>query len=114
MSNEQLRALAQAANGLSRHFTSQHRDFIAAASPDVVLALLDEITTLKNRIQDLCAGEEYCRAYIEACNVDQRDVLADNQRLREALEKLARLGNGEHYGNSIGNQIAIAALKEAT
>lgn len=31
---------------------------------------------------------------------------------RAALEKLARLGNGEHYGNSDGNMIAHAALAE--
>jgi len=30
--------------------------------------------------------------------------------LREALEKLARLGNEPHYGNSIGNEIAKQAL----
>jgi hypothetical protein len=28
----------------------------------------------------------------------------------EALEKLARLGNGEHYGNSDGNMIAREAI----
>lgn len=30
----------------------------------------------------------------------------------EALEKLARLGNGDRHGNSIGNCIAIDALKQ--
>jgi len=30
--------------------------------------------------------------------------------LLSALEKLARLGNGDMYGNSEGNAIAIAAL----
>ena len=30
----------------------------------------------------------------------------------EALEKLAKLGNEPHYGNSIGNQIAIDALRK--
>lgn len=29
---------------------------------------------------------------------------------REALETLAKLGNGQHYGNSTGNIIALAAL----
>jgi hypothetical protein len=29
----------------------------------------------------------------------------------EALEKLARLGNGDSYGNSVGNCIAISTLK---
>ena len=40
------------------------------------------------------------------------DLEAENQRLREALERLARLGNGDHYGNSDGNMIARAALKD--
>ncbi len=35
----------------------------------------------------------------------------DIKTLRDALEQLARLGNGDHYGNSIGNSIAIDALK---
>jgi hypothetical protein len=44
----------------------------------------------------------------------QRDALrAEVERLRGALEKLARLGNGDRYGNSTGNQIAIAALTPA-
>jgi hypothetical protein len=33
-----------------------------------------------------------------------------NQELLSALEKLARLGNGERYGNSDGNMIARAAI----
>ena len=33
-----------------------------------------------------------------------------NTDLLAALEKLARLGNGEHYGNSDGNMIARAAI----
>lgn len=41
--------------------------------------------------------------YIRADIVDE---------LVEALERLARLGNGDSYGNSIGNEIAKAALKK--
>ena len=41
--------------------------------------------------------------------IDQLE--AENARLREALEKLARLGNGNLYGNSDGNMIARAALE---
>lgn len=33
-------------------------------------------------------------------------------RLRQVLEELACLGNGEHRGNSIGNTIAIKALEK--
>ena len=36
----------------------------------------------------------------------------DVTELVEALEKLARLGNGEHYGNSDGNVIACTALSK--
>jgi len=44
--------------------------------------------------------------------VQERDRLrAENLKLREVLEKLARLGNGDQYGNSIGNEIARAALE---
>ena len=36
-----------------------------------------------------------------------------NAELLEALEKLARLGNGERYGNSEGNVIARTAITKA-
>jgi len=43
----------------------------------------------------------------------ERDALqAQNARMREALEKLARLGAEPYYGNSDGNMIARAALGE--
>lgn len=37
-------------------------------------------------------------------------VERERDEARAALEKLARLGNGERYGNSDGNLIAQAAL----
>lgn len=40
------------------------------------------------------------------------DLEAENAKLKEVLEKLARLGNGDRYGNSDGNMIARAALGE--
>ena len=36
---------------------------------------------------------------------------ADNERMREALEEIACLGNHGRHGNSDGNMIAIQALK---
>lgn len=36
----------------------------------------------------------------------------ENDRLREVLERLAKLGNGDRYGNSEGNMIARAALSD--
>lgn len=43
-----------------------------------------------------------------------KELAAENKRLREALEKLARLGNEPMLGNSVGNIIAQEALKEAS
>lgn len=40
-------------------------------------------------------------------------LIASAPDLLAALEKLARLGNGEHYGNSDGNMIARAAIARA-
>ena len=42
--------------------------------------------------------------------VCQCELTAD--KLAEALERLAKLGNEPRYGNSVGNEIAKAALKE--
>jgi len=50
-----------------------------------------------------CAGQNEAAAEL-------RRLHAVNQELLVALEKLARLGNGEHYGNSDGNMIARAAI----
>ena len=37
-------------------------------------------------------------------------IQAENKQLRDALEKIAKLGNGKYYGNSEGNIIAQFAL----
>ena len=68
------------------------------------------------------------KANKEADHLRQRLMLAENHInilrtmaeaigrggdvMAEALEKLAKLGNEPHYGNSIGNQIAIDALRK--
>ena len=39
-----------------------------------------------------------------------RALAEEVERLRDALDKLARLGNEPRYGNSIGNRIAQEAL----
>jgi len=35
----------------------------------------------------------------------------DNEMMRDALDKLARLGNGDILGNSLGNKIAQEVLR---
>ena len=53
-------------------------------------------------------GNVYTEAQLKQAVRDAQDVA----ELVEALEKLARLGNGEHYGNSDGNMIARDALSK--
>jgi hypothetical protein len=56
-------------------------------------------------------GTDWDNIHEAADELRRLDAL--NAELVEALEKLARLGNGDSYGNSIGNDIAIAALAKA-
>jgi len=58
---------------------------------------------------------EALQAHIAVCkNHPLFKSRAVNAELIVALEKLARLGNGEHYGNSDGNLIAQKAIAKAT
>jgi hypothetical protein len=50
---------------------------------------------------------------IEKTDAELRRLHEVNAELVEALGKLARLGNGDQYGNSIGNEIAQEALRKA-
>ena len=47
---------------------------------------------------------------VEALQARIAELEQQLAELREALEKLARLGNGDRYGNSEGNVIAQNAL----
>ena len=49
---------------------------------------------------------------INAMSTHMRDDAAEIERLRSVLHQLACLGNGDIYGNSIGNSIARAALEK--
>ena len=63
------------------------------------------------RLADDLAGSQYSTHQKAA--LELRRLHEVNQMLLESLEKLARLGNGEHYGNSVGNMIARAAIAKA-
>lgn len=66
------------------------------------------------RITQFGASKEKAEAYNQALS-DAAPYRAElenkNEALREALDRLARLGNEPYFGNSIGNEIAKAALK---
>ena len=59
---------------------------------------------------DLYATGDAHQRDIEQAAAELRRLHEVNAELLEALEKLARLGNGERYGNSEGNVIARAAI----
>lgn len=55
--------------------------------------------------------DEYCMSRDELI-LKVATLSAEVARYREALEKLAKLGNGDKYGNSVGNIIAQTALNK--
>ena len=57
-------------------------------------------------VMDLPEVKELVIAFNERC----KELHRERERYREALDKLAKLGNGDRYGNSVGNEIAIRAL----
>lgn len=71
----------------------------------------DEIRAIVKDLDFRIETLKYFDALATLCNAydAQRDKI---KRLREVLEKLAKLGNGDRYGNSIGNEIARKALEE--
>lgn len=74
-------------------------------------------------IWDLCESLEHRLAEIKRLERERNETsntfMGQVKKLqaqlavaREALETLAKLGNGQHYGNSTGNIIALAALTQ--
>lgn len=57
-------------------------------------------------------GNIKVRRWYEGALIAHEILDIENKILRNALEKLACLGNGEKHGNSVGNLIAIEALEK--
>ena len=60
-------------------------------------------------IAEIKAENERLKQQLANKEPDQQ-AIDDVKLLRAALNKLARLGNGENYGNSVGNVMAQEAL----
>ena len=85
---------------------------------------VDEINTLREQVEKLTKERDDLRSrrcevcgYLEherehtGCLREQLAALAEqNEKMRKVLLRLACLGNGDQYGNSIGNCIAQEAL----
>ena len=89
---------------------------------DYALKLMQAINTYTEmhldieRLSDkLATCEKYRHAYAECDRIGTqavRDLEAKLAKAVEALDRLARLGNGDRYGNSEGNVIAQTTLAE--
>jgi len=65
------------------------------------------------RLADKMSSYKLSSGYAWHCHkaaAELRRLHEVNTELLAALEKLARLGDGDHYGNSDGNMIARAAI----
>ena len=90
-----------------------------------------EITTLREQVEKLTEAYDQCGRTVQdygrtidqtesrlcevaahCANVEQQlaTLAEQNEKLRKVLLRLACLGNGDQYGNSIGNCIAQEAL----
>ena len=90
---------------------SEYRDFTFELSQDHYPELERFINLIAAHKTEVALAEAY-RCGHEA-GAELRRLHEVNAELLEALEKLARLGNGERYGNSEGNVIARAAIAKA-
>jgi Uri superfamily endonuclease len=73
---------------------------------------LDRIEELEADLRKMAL--DYLAADGQAAEAYQAQLAAEAKLAKavEALEKLARLGNGDRYGNSDGNMIARTTLAE--
>ena len=74
-------------------------------------AKLDKPITEHPDVKRLIGQVVVLQAENELFKEEARKQWLVSEKYREALEKLARLGNGKEYGNSDGNVIAQQALK---
>lgn len=76
-------------------------------SPAAAKELLDRQAMLKEQIR-------VADVAFNGLNDRHNELLEQHERMKVALQKLACLGNGDKHGNSVGNEIAIAALSTPT
>ena len=74
-----------------------------------------EIEDLSEELQLAQSKPDYDYAFdngVRSAQKEIEDLKKQVERLRGALEKLAKLGNEPYYGNSTGNTLALESLKE--
>lgn len=71
---------------------------------------LQELTVPPTELEVAEVMSAASRSLTPAAMMVLRRLAFQHGTFRVALEGLAKLGNGDHYGNSIGNEIAQRAL----
>ena len=51
--------------------------------------------------------------FITIMKSEVENLMAENEKFRDALERLSKLGNGDQLGNIDGNMIARKALEDS-
>ena len=86
------------------------------SNQSVLDRLVQEISSLREQVSDLEASPlseealDILRSKNTQLEAERDSLAAQNDAIRKALYKLACLGNGDQFGNSIGNSIAQDAL----
>lgn len=72
-------------------------------------AAIDELALSKVPAAGSLKADEAV-SFVSIATTEIKSLRARRAEMEKALDKLARLGNEPHFGNSIGNQIALEAL----
>jgi hypothetical protein len=96
-------------SGVGKDHVNWHSFVTAAANTrEAVKAMVAENESLANTIN---AIHEHDLGNSDQILNENARLATENERMREALEEIACLGNHGQHGNSDGNMLAIQALK---
>ena len=117
---ERIRWLSRSLDKALALLNATHVQQVSAVPKGAILVGLSELALVRNALLLDCEQGRPVRGEMLAMldsSIEKLDMLAAapaapaaDAGLVEALEKLARLGNGDKYGNSDGNLIAQAAI----
>jgi len=81
------------------------------------MPLLTKPETLTEAIEELehlACSEKALLMVVEVVGDKLKTLTSEHEIMREALEELSYLGNGDKPGNSLGNTIALRALERVS
>ena len=76
------------------------------------VASYKSMSSHRDNCLDVCDEVDSLTAELNLCQTESEARRENAIQYRTVLDRLARLGNEPHYGNSDGNMIARAALED--